>query len=109
MRSVLANSRSLRLLIDNILIFSGDSYLINYTDLKNNYRFYKENDVRNYIILASYRDYNYSRTYDDYTLDWDMTPLSRRDIDLNKLLWHNNGRIFFMFEEMKASTLRKRN
>lgn len=109
MRSVLANSRTLRQIIDNMAVIPGTSYLINYTDLKNNYRFYKEIDVRNYIILASYRDYNYSKTYDDYSLDWNMTPLTKEQIDLNKLLWHNNSRIFFRFEEMKASTLRKRN
>lgn len=109
MRLVLANSSSLRQIVDNMLLFPGTSYVLNYTDLKNNYRFYKKEDVRNYIVLASYRDYNYSKTFDDYTLDWNMTPLSKRDIDRNKLLWHNNSRIFFMFEEMKASTLRKRN
>jgi hypothetical protein len=109
MRSVLANSRTVRQIIDNILITPGTSYLLNYADLKANYRFYKQDDVKNYIVLASYRDYNYSCSHNDYTLDWDMTSLKKSDIDLNKLLWHNNSRIFFMFEEMKASTLRKRN
>lgn len=109
LRSVLANSTTVRQMIENIPKMPGNSFLLNYTDLKNSYKFYKKEDIKNYIVLASYRDYNYAKTYDDYALDWDMTPMSVSQININKLLWHNNGKIFFMFEEIQASTLRKRN
>ncbi len=109
LKKCLSKSATIKQLIDNLLLNPGLSYLINYTDLKANYRFYSKTDVTNYIVLASYRDYNWSLQNNDYTLDWDMCPLSIKELDNNKLLWHSNRRIFFMFEEKKASTLRKRN
>lgn len=109
LKNVLANSGTTRQFIDNIPKMPGDSFLLNYTDLKNQYRFYKKEDVKNYIVLAAYRDYGYARTYDDYTLDWDMTSFTIEQINVNKLIWHSNKRIFFLFEESKASTLRMRN
>ena len=109
LNSVLANSATPRLIIDNLPKYPGLSFLINYHDLKLNYKFYNKTDVVDYIIMASYRDYNYAVAYDDYTIDWDLVPLTKDKIKSNKLIWSNNGKIFFMYEESKASTLRKRN
>lgn len=102
-------SRSVAQIIQNLPLYPGYSFLLNYGDLAINYRSHSQDDVKNYIVLASYRDYNACRLYDDYTLDWDMTAMSIAQIDMNKLLWHKDRRIFFRFEETKASTLRKRN
>jgi hypothetical protein len=109
LKNVLANSNTLRQMIENIPMMPGTSFLLNYTELKQQYKFYKKEDVKNYIVLAAFRDYNYCRTYNDYTLDWNMTQFTIEQININKLLWHHNNRIFFLFEESRASTLRKRN
>jgi hypothetical protein len=106
---VLSKSQTLFHLINNLPKYPGQSYLLNYIGLRDNYRLYIEKDVINYIVLAAYRDYKYSVQFDDYSLDWKTISFSEKQIDINKLLWHKDGKIFFLFEEDKASTLRKRN
>lgn len=105
LKRVLSNSQNVTQIIRNILKYPGNSFLINYTDLAKQYRKYKSIDVLNYIIMASYRDYRRALNTKDYSLDWNHVSLSKKQLDLNKLIWHKNGRIFFRFEE--ESTLRR--
>lgn len=99
LKKVLSNSRTITQIVSNILKYPGQSFLINYTSLLQKYRNYDSTDIMNYIILASYRDYYYAITNNDFSLDWNMIPMTKRQLDLNKLIWYKNGRIFFRFEE----------
>lgn len=77
----------------------GESFLLNYKELEKAVYKYDEVDIINYIVLAAKRDYNYAKAYSDYSLDADFCPLTRAEIDANKLIFYKDGRIYFLFEE----------
>lgn len=89
--------------------YKGQSFLANYNGLLYGYYKYNNQDVLNYIVLAAQRDLKHCRSYDILTLDADFCKLSISEINKNKLIWYNNGSIYFKFEEERASTLSKRN
>jgi hypothetical protein len=108
LRKVLQRSVSIHDVIKYIPYLEGQSFLINYIDLKKYYRLYDETDVMNYVILAGRRDYKYALAYDDYALEDCRTVMTLEQINKNKLIWHKDSKIYLRFEEDRAGTLRKR-
>lgn len=101
-------NNSVKRFIELIPKYPGQSFLLDYSELYKNYKSYNQIDIINYVILAAYRDYKYCSSHDDYTLPLDMSPISLKQLDLNRLIWYKDNKIFFVYEEDKARTLRKR-
>jgi len=88
--------------------YKGQSFLLNFKGLIYARYNYDDIDILNYIVLAAKRDLKYCKAYNTLALDADFCKLSINDINRNKLIWYNNGLIFFRFEEEKAGTLIQR-
>jgi len=86
----------------------GESFLLNYKGLMSSRYNHEDNDIINYIILAAARDYSQCKSTGDYTLDADFCRLSKKDLDSNKLLTYHNSKVYFLYEEKEASTMRKK-
>jgi hypothetical protein len=80
--------------------FTGDSYLLNPTELLIWGLEYSFKEIADYIGLASFRKYSEYLTTNDASLDILHSPLSEEQIKQNRLLSIENGRILFKYEEV---------
>ena len=80
--------------------WGGRSYLLNPEALFIQRNLYSDREIVEYAGVASFRNYNnYVRTKDT-TLDLIMYPLSEDIITNNRLLWIEDDKIHFKFEEI---------
>lgn len=77
----------------------GQSFLLNYEGLKKWYWKYHSTDIINYLVMASLRDYNHCKTFNDYTVERDLVTLNDGQLYLNKLIWVKNSKIYLKYEE----------
>ena len=79
--------------------FSGDSFLLNPTELLLYAFKYTYKEVAQYIGLASYRNYSHYTVTGDKSLDLFHSPVDQDTIEKNRLLRVKKGRIYFYYEE----------
>ena len=80
--------------------FGGKSYLLNPKDLLERGRAFSDREVVEYAGVASFRSYNHYVVTKDTTLDLIRYPLSEDIITNNRLLWIEDDKIHFKFEEI---------
>lgn len=79
--------------------FHGDSYMINPHELITYAFKWTPKEVAQYIGLASFRSYSEYEITKDASLDLFHSPVSKDDINKNRLLRIDNNRIRFYYEE----------
>jgi hypothetical protein len=79
--------------------FSGESFMLNPTELMNNTFRWKPKEIAQYIGLAALRNYGNYKATGDTTLDLFHSPVDEHTINNNRLLRIQNGKVHFYYEE----------
>ena len=80
--------------------WGGHSFLLNPEPLFIQRRFFSDKEIVEYAGVASFRSYNHYVVTKDTTLDLMRYPLSEDIITNNRLLWIEDDKIHFKFEEI---------
>lgn len=80
--------------------FSGESYMLNPHELITWAFKWTTKEVAQYIALASFRSYSEYVLTKDASLDLFHSPVSEDEINKNRLLRIDNGRVRFYYEEV---------
>jgi hypothetical protein len=85
--------------------FHGDSFLVNPEPLFIQRNRYSDTEIAQYAGIASLRNHFDYRSKKDTTLDFLHYTGKEDIITNNRLLWVENGRIHFIFEEVTNGEL----
>lgn len=80
--------------------WSGDCYLLRPEKIVQNRNKYSDQELAEYVALASFRSFAYYEATGDATLPQEMCPVAITTINNSRLLSKVQGRIYFAWEEV---------
>jgi hypothetical protein len=80
--------------------WSGDSFLRNPEPIIANRSKFQDRELAQYVALASFRSFAEYQATTKLSLRWELSPVSSKIINNNRLLSLVNNEIFFRWEEV---------